>query len=341
MSEEEIPNSKEVSSRTTAVSVFDQANAMNDFPVLKAFQEYIDAEQARSRKRMLWLSIFFIVLLVVVVVTFSMFMATVINRDQLNLSMIATRNQELSDKLLDIALRERVPTAQPVVNVQQPVPMVQQHSSDQTALLKPMLDRLEQLAAKFGQPRDQQQSTSAVAAQSAQARESAETRRLRQDQDEIRRQREAVAAERKKLKEEQERLHQEQVERHRRRLYPEYYAQEDARKMEEERNAAKRAQCTLPAAVAVETPSSARAVVSVSPPSSAKATVAVSPESAKTEKRVSYFDEDSEDEQSKPATVAAAATVETSKGAVGTESLTVEGKDGEQIPWLIELPEKK
>ena len=128
---------------TTALRIFDQANGMNDFPVLKAFQEYIEAEQARARKRTLGLSIFFIVLLVVVVVTFSVIMAAVINRDQQSLQAIATRNQALSDKLLDIALRERTPAAQPVVNVQQPPAAV--HPDTGAQALKPVLDRLESL----------------------------------------------------------------------------------------------------------------------------------------------------------------------------------------------------
>ena len=92
----------------TAVSVYQQ-DGVDDFPVLKAFQQYIDAEQAKARKRMLGLSIFFIMLLVAVVVTFTIVMMSVINR-----------NQALSDRLLEIALRERPAQAAPVV-VQQPV----------------------------------------------------------------------------------------------------------------------------------------------------------------------------------------------------------------------------
>ena len=49
---------------SNAISLFGQAANANDFPVLKAFQEYIDAEQSKARKRMLGLSIFFVVLLV-------------------------------------------------------------------------------------------------------------------------------------------------------------------------------------------------------------------------------------------------------------------------------------
>ena len=78
---------------------------MNDFPVLKAFQEYIEAEQARARKRTLGLSIFFIVLLVVVVVTFAVIMAAVINRDQQSLQAIATRNQAVRRLCFPVRLR--------------------------------------------------------------------------------------------------------------------------------------------------------------------------------------------------------------------------------------------
>ena len=107
----EIPESEEATPAQNAVSLYGQGGVTNDFPVLKAFQEYIDAEQAKARKRMFGLSIFFIVLLIVVVVTFTIVMTSIISR-----------NQALSDRLLDIALREKAPAAQPVVNVQPPAP---------------------------------------------------------------------------------------------------------------------------------------------------------------------------------------------------------------------------
>ena len=218
---------------TTALRIFDQANGMNDFPVLKAFQEYIEAEQARARKRTLGLSIFFIVLLVVVVVTFSVIMAAVINRDQQSLQAIATRNQALSDKLLDIALRERTPAAQPVVNVQQPPAAV--HPDTGAQALKPVLDRLESLtealkkqpAGTAPQPVPMVQP---AAPQPLPAAVSPELEAARRQQDELARQRAAVAAERARLREEQEQLRRDRIEQHRRRLYPDYYAREDAQK---------------------------------------------------------------------------------------------------------------
>lgn len=241
MSDEQDPNQKipPRSEQTTALSLLDQANGMNDFPVLKAFQEYIEAEQTRSRKRMLGLSVFFVVLLVVVVVTFSVIMAAVISRDQQNMTAITARNQELSDKLLDIALRERAaPTPQPVVNVQPATPQPAPQTPAQESMLKPLIEKIENLASALSTG-NRQPAQSASAPAAPQSAESPETIRLR---DELRRQKEvveAIRAEREKLKIEQElklereRLHKEQVELHRRRLYPDHYAREDALKAAE------------------------------------------------------------------------------------------------------------
>ena len=112
------------------LSILPSDGANNEFPVLKAFQQYIDAEQAKARKRMLGLSVFFIILLVVVVVTFVLVLTTVVNR-----------NQALSDKLLDYALREREKSVQVVQPPAQPVAQAPQPSVQD--LLKPFIERLE------------------------------------------------------------------------------------------------------------------------------------------------------------------------------------------------------
>ena len=204
-----------------AVSIFGSAGNTNDFPVLKAFQEYIDAEQAKARKRMLGLSIFFILLLVVVVVTFTLVMTSVINR-----------NQALSDRLLDIALREKT-QAQPVVNVQPPAPqpvvqpVIQQPS--QADVLKPVLEKFDKLAEAMVKAQQQQHvpvaapapvvvTTAAAPSPAAQpSAESAEIARLR---DELRREIETRREQEAKAKEEKRKA---EIEAHRRRLYPEYY----------------------------------------------------------------------------------------------------------------------
>ena len=390
---------------TTALRIFDQANGMNDFPVLKAFQEYIEAEQARARKRTLGLSIFFIVLLVVVVVTFSVIMAAVINRDQQSLQAIATRNQALSDKLLDIALRERTPAAQPVVNVQQPPAAV--HPDAGAQALKPVLDRLESLtealkkqpAGTAPQPVPMVQP---AAPQPLPAAVSPELEAARRQQDELARQRAAVAAERARLREEQEQLRRERIEQHRRRLYPDYYAREDAQKTAAELPTLAQMKGTPtalpkpPPAAAVpakppvtEPPSVPAPVAKPKPvaqpkPVAKPAPVATPPKpkvveapaiDLKTAKPISYFDEAADAPKS-----ASTSTKIPSPGAVRsdttgrvppirqasplpggtgslpsaptkvlqpppkkqpsarTEVLNVGTKEGEAIPWLIELP---
>lgn len=178
------------------LSIVPTEGAANDFPVLKAFQEYIDAEQAKARKRMLGLSVFFIVLLVVVVVTFVVILTTVLNR-----------NQALSDRLLDYALEERQNTVQQI-----PAPAVQPQQAQPSAdVIKKFLERIdrEQAAMKAAFEKERQEA----------AAKAAEAERLRQQ--ELIRLQEDLSKERAKAKAEAEK--KEAIERHRRRLYPDYY----------------------------------------------------------------------------------------------------------------------
>lgn len=209
---------------TTAMRVFENPAASGDFPVLKAFQEYLEAEQAKARKRMLGLSVFFVVLLVVVVVTFTLIMSTVINR-----------NQALSDRLLDIALRDRAPqqapvAAPPVVNVQ---PAPQPHPANDAAI-KALTDKIEALSkvvSQHQQPVVQQPApTPVIVAAPATPAPTIVVDDQARAKAQLEQQRKALEAEREKIKAEREKMHQEQVEAHRRRLYPEYYAREDAKK---------------------------------------------------------------------------------------------------------------
>ena len=234
----DISEPHETSSAANAVSLFGQSGGVNDFPVLKAFQEYIDAEQAKARKRMLGLSVFFILLLIVVVITFTLVITSVIGR-----------NQQLSDRLLDIALREKTST-QPVVNVQSPAPAVVQPSVESAELVrlreelrrekeerkseqaKRDEDRFNKLLDAISKPQQQPVAaptpvvvtTSPSSVLQPTTAESAELVRLRE---ELRREKEERQAEQAKAKEEKRKA---EIEAHRRRLYPEYYAQEDARK---------------------------------------------------------------------------------------------------------------
>ena len=341
---------RQTDNMATAVSVFNQDGAEGDFPVLKAFQQYLDAEQARARKRMLNLAVFFIVLLVIVVVAFAVIMMTALNRDQARLSDIAARNQALSDKLLDIALRER-PAPQPIA-----VPAVQPPPSD--AALKTVLDQLAGLQAQIAA--DRAQTAQTVARLQQQSREPAAVAlpapTSRQDE-QLRRQQEVLRQEREKLRQEREELRRAQVEQHRRRLYPEYYAQQDKEKAAAS-NAARPVVAARPPARPPEpaAPTSVPAAVKDPPrvtasPAPASAAPSVPPPATKAEslnlavdRPISYFARPAADRAPAaptnalpaprtPAPKAAAPQVETIK--VGADG------DGNAIPFLIELPAGK
>lgn len=201
-----------------ALSVYRQDNGIDDFPVLKAFQQYIDAEQSKARKRMVSLCIFFGVLMTVLIAVF-MFM----------LREITVRNQELNDRLVEYAMRDRT---QPVV-VPQPQPQPQQqvivpNNSANEAAMRAMTETLVALQKKIA---EQPQATVAPAAAPAPEPQLTEEereleRKTRTAEEKLKKARAILEAEKKKLAEEREKFRQEKVEQHRRRLYPEYYGEQ-------------------------------------------------------------------------------------------------------------------
>ena len=79
-----------------AVSVIQSGDGMEDFPVLKAFQQYVDAEQAKARKRMIQLCLFFAVLMTIGIAAFIIAM-----------SIAYSQNQKLNDRLIEYAMHDR------------------------------------------------------------------------------------------------------------------------------------------------------------------------------------------------------------------------------------------
>ena len=176
------------------LTIVHSEGSSNDFPVLKAFQEYIDAEQAKARKRMLGLSVFFIVLLFVVVVTFVLILTTVLNR-----------NQSLSDRLLDYALREREKvTIQPA-----PILVVQQQPS--ADIVNAIVARLEKEQAEMKTALEKQKKDAEAKAKESERIQAQEIARIKAE------------LEREKVKALKEAEKKAEIERHRRRLYPDYY----------------------------------------------------------------------------------------------------------------------
>ncbi|MDR2850408.1 MAG: hypothetical protein LBW77_07735 [Verrucomicrobiota bacterium] len=99
------------------VAMYNAASHANaeSFPVLKAFQDYIEAERSQARKRVMQLSIFFAVLMGVVVTGF------------LAAGSFMLRNMsEVQAKLLDVALTQKEAPPPPAPVVVQPSPALEE-----------------------------------------------------------------------------------------------------------------------------------------------------------------------------------------------------------------------
>ena len=378
--EESVSNNPDTSEQANAISLFGPGGAGNDFPVLKAFQQYIDAEQAKARKRMLGLSAFFVVLLLVVVITFTLITVAVINR-----------NQALSDRLLDIALRDKG-TQQPVVNVQPPPQTIVQPAAQEASIMKPILEKLESLATAMVSAKQQPApaptpvvvTTSAPINPSYQPVESAETLQLRE---ELKKQQEALKAEIAKMKSDRAKMDAEEqkkaaIEQHRRRLYPEYYAREDAKKAAElarEKGAVPSSELPPPSVLAtpaVKRPAIQQTMVPApkSEPVKKGATVPSKPvdATAKPSKKVGAIDyfsasEDDDEElrellrkskqaprtapkvqtppppakKDKAPSSSPAAAVSKSASTPVTQTLNVGKTEEDSIPWIVNVPDTK
>lgn len=181
-----------------AVSIYTQDSGLDDFPVLRAFQQYIDAEQAKSRKRLITLGIFFGVIMFLMIAVFVTLLIGV-----------SERNQQLNDRLVEYAMREH-PSAQPVV-VQSPAP-----AQDNSAVLT-LTAKLEEMQQKLMESQKQ-------AAEAAKAVEAAtKSKEPTADELEIQRLKALLAAEKERAAAEKERQHQEELEAYRRKRWPELY----------------------------------------------------------------------------------------------------------------------
>ena len=195
-----------------AVSVYGQSDgAYDDFPVLKAFQQYIDSEQAKARKRMLLLCAFFGGLMFVVI---SVFVVLLISA--------SSRNQLLNDRLVEYAMKDRNQrTDQPPAAVDR-----QQPSSQETAAILALTTKLEDLQKKLTE--------SQAAAERAEkaAAEAAKPKAPTPEELEITRLKVLLSAEREKQAVEREKQRQAELEEYRRKHYPELYEKKETVKEE-------------------------------------------------------------------------------------------------------------
>lgn len=190
-----------------AISLYGQSDAMDDFPVLKAFQQYIDAEQAKARKRLISLGIFFGILMGAVVAVFLVM-----------LMKISDRNQMLNDRLVEFAMKERSQQQGPVV-VQPPVQQDNTAILSLTAKLEEMQKQLVE-SQKKAEEAERAQKAAAAAAEAALKPKapSAEELEIERLKALLQKEKEQAAAEKAKQREAE-------LEAYRRKHYPECYEQ--------------------------------------------------------------------------------------------------------------------
>lgn len=201
-----------------AVSVYDQSGS-EDFPVLKAFQQYIDAEQEKARKRILSMAVFFGLFTMLVIAVFVVL-----------LMYVSERNQKLNDRLVEFAMRERL---QPAATAAAPV--VVQPPQDSSALLA-LTAKLDEMQKKLAESQAKAERDAKEAAQRAEqaAIEAAKPKGPTKEELEIQKLKNLLKArdlaaaelareEKARLKAEKEAKRQAEIEAYRRKHYPELY----------------------------------------------------------------------------------------------------------------------
>jgi len=184
---------------TSAVSVY-ETNGVDDFPVLKAFQQYIDAEQAKARKRMLMVcGVFGFVLIIVIAV----FVVLLVNA--------GSRNQAMNDRLLEYVMKDREHRTSAPVVVQQP--------QDNSALIE-LTKKLEEMKKSIAEKQSEKTPVpmSAVPVAVVEERKGSSAESI-----EIERLKVLLAAEKEKTASEREKKKELELEAYRREHYPELY----------------------------------------------------------------------------------------------------------------------
>jgi len=222
----------EESNNSTAVRLYGQSDSVEDFPVLKAFQQYIDAEQAKARRRIVWLSVVFGFSTIMLIALFLFIISIISNKFENRMLTFSTKNQELNDRLVEYAMKDR---DRPRT----------QDTEESKAALNVMKDAMTALQTQLAEQQkllasEQKRNSEIIAAQAA-GREKVDAERvaiekerraneqaMRENEAKIEKIRALLAAERDKLAAEKENLKKEAKELHLQRLYPEYYKKKES-----------------------------------------------------------------------------------------------------------------
>ena len=214
-----------------AVSLYGQTDAMDDFPVLKAFQKYIDAEQSKAQKRMTTLCIFFAIIMTIVIGVFVMLLMTISQRNNTLNDQLSRQNSSLNEQLIQLMLKERdkqsgLPDAQGGAAMKALTDSV---SAMQKQMAEQQVKMMEQ-QAKFIEQQAKAAEQQAKATFAKGGSPSGDDPAIKAETAKLKKAHDLLKAEKEKLAKEKEALRQREVEMHRRKLYPEYYERLDREK---------------------------------------------------------------------------------------------------------------
>lgn len=201
MNEENIPEN--------AISVYNQGNeALDDFPILRAFQQYIEREQEKSRRRVTTITIVFLLVIAGICGLFFYL-----------LQISSMRNQALSDRLVEYAMQEadrRAATTPPVVKDEASIAAITALSAKIEEMQNRMIEKLRKTPVTV-ETKNEASSADVEAAKAAAAQAEAAAK-------EIRALKAQLAAERRKAESTPKSPSPEELEAYRRKHYPELYA---------------------------------------------------------------------------------------------------------------------
>lgn len=248
--------------QSNAVSLYGQStDAMDDFPVLKAFQQYVDAEQAKAHKRLMTVCAFFAVLMAIVVGVF-VYIIIGLNKNaapakdqdgnefaKLVLDQQARQNEQLMAQLLAPkpapAANPAAPTGQPTVQDL----LLQKQMMDQQRLNEQLMTHLITNTGSTAPTAPTGAATPAVQSPSANADLAKEKEALEQRERKLNAQEKRLEAEKAKVAKDAEQVKAERIDLQNHRNYPDAFsaearekanqdvkkAQEDAKRAEDEK----------------------------------------------------------------------------------------------------------
>lgn len=221
-------------------------DALDDFPVLKAFQQYVDAEQAKAHKRLMTVCVFFTMLILAVTGVF-LFIIFEMNRKAANedptLKALSDSNAALQKQILDqtVKMNERF-MSQISSERDRPVSAADAELQRRNLELQAKLNALEienrlraERAAEDEKRRREEAAKPKPAAASDMSKEEQTAKLLQfkkaaaaihEREEALRKKEESLKAREAKAAAEAERLKQKEKQLHRQSLYPEYFDQD-------------------------------------------------------------------------------------------------------------------